>query len=313
MKKVLLFVLPPVLACVVFFSAMFVISNSDKGKGALQVTATPKSDVYLDGKLIGETPFCKCNLPDLIPTGNYTVRLVPENSTIPQFEQQISINKSVISVVDVNFADNNGTSASIISLNPLQDSSATQIFATSFPDNAKIALDKNPSGQTPVLIKDVTDSDHDLLFDKDGYQSQVLHVHTVKGYKLSAIAFLAIKANLETTASSSGSQTPSPMGNPSETPTPTQLQATPSTKVTPASKTTPTPTKSAITGPQVLILDTPTGSLHVRATASAYGTIVGQVNPGETFPLVDEQSGWYEITLSDGTKGWISSQYAKKE
>lgn len=316
MKKLLLVLLPPILACIVFFSAMYILSKTDKGKGALQVTATPKADVYLDGKLIGSTPFCKCKLPEMMPTGDYTIKLVPKDNNLQPFEQQIPINKSVITVVDVAFGDNNNNSARIISLAPLNDANATQIFATSFPDNTRVLLDKNDSGKTPVLLNDVTDSDHDIIFDKDGYESKLLHVHTVKGYKLSAIAFLAVKTDVNATtsagpsapaATASGSPTPSVTGGVSGTPSPT-----PKTTVTPKLTLTLTPTKATTTtGSQVLILSTPTGYLHVRATPSSAGAIVTNVNPGQTFPLVSQQSGWYKIQLSDGTAGWVSGQYAK--
>lgn len=305
MKKIFLFILPPIIACIIFFSAMFILSKTDKGKGALQVTATPKADVYLDGKLLGTSPFCKCDLPNMIPVGSHTIRVIPQDKTIQPFEQKIPINKSVITVVDIMFGDKNSTSASIISLDPLSDANATQIFTTSFPDNAKVFLDKNDSGRTPILLKEVTDSDHEILFDKEGYQSNSLHVHTVKGYKLSAVTILAVKADLNATASilpasPSGSVTPSPIGNVSGTPTPT-----------PAQENSPTPTKVATAAGQVLILSTPTGFLNVRSTPG--GTTIGQVNPGQTFPLLDEQVGWYEIQLSNGTKGWVSGQYAKKQ
>lgn len=309
MKKLLLFLLPPILACIVFFSAMYVLQITDKGKGALQVTATSKADVYLDGKLIGETPFCKCKLPEMIPTGDYTLRMVPKDSNLQAFVQQVSINKSVITVVDVAFGDSNNNSARIISLSPLSDPNATQIFATSFPDGVKVLLDKNDSGNTPVLLKDVTDSDHDILFDKDGYESKLLHVHTVKGYKLSAIAFLAVKTDL--TATTSG--TPTPTAPISGSPTPS-LTGKPSGTPTPTAKVTPTPTKvtsTAAAGTQVLILDTPTGFLHVRASASGSSAILTNVDPGQTFPLLDQQSGWYQIQLTDGTKGWVTGQYSK--
>src|SRR5579883_2138609 len=111
MKKLLLFLLPPVLACIVFFTAIYVLAKTDKGKGALQVTSTPKASVFLNGKLLGQTPFCKCNLPDMIPVGDYTIKIVPQDTNLQPFEQQIPINKSVITVVDVGFGDNNNNSA----------------------------------------------------------------------------------------------------------------------------------------------------------------------------------------------------------
>lgn len=312
MKKLLFILLPPIFACIVFFSAMFIFAKTDKGKGALQVTATPKADVYLDGKLLGKSPFCRCDLPNMIPVGEHSIRLVSQDTSMQPFEQKIPINKSVITVIDVTFGEKNTTSASIISLDPLPDANMTQIFATSFPDKAKIFLDKNASGNTPILLKDVTDSDHELLFDKDGYQTNVLHVHTVKGYTLSAVTFLSIKTDVHATSSAlpiaSVSGTPIPLpshiGNVSGTPTPT---LTTKTSLTP--KITPTLTKSS--SGQVLILQTPTGFLRVRSTPG--GSEVGQVSPGQSFTFLDEQSGWYKIQLSDGTMGWVSSQYSKKQ
>src|SRR5579871_2502678 len=149
MKKILLLLLPPILACIVFFIVVVLLSLTDKGKGGLQVTANPRATVFLDGKSIGSTPFCKCDIQNMISVGSHTIRVVPQDPSEQPFEQQLSINKSVITVVDVAFGSNNDTSASIISLDPLEDSNQTQLFATSFPDNAMILLDKNSSGNTP--------------------------------------------------------------------------------------------------------------------------------------------------------------------
>ncbi len=57
-KKILLFLLPPLLAIAAFLAVVWYV-NKDPGKGALQVTASPKSAVFLDGRQIGETPLCK--------------------------------------------------------------------------------------------------------------------------------------------------------------------------------------------------------------------------------------------------------------
>ncbi|PIS21191.1 hypothetical protein COT51_04050 [candidate division WWE3 bacterium CG08_land_8_20_14_0_20_41_15] len=63
---------------------------------------------------------------------------------------------------------------------------------------------------------------------------------------------------------------------------------------------------------QVEVLETGTGWLRVRSEASLNGTEIGKVNVGEKYKFSEEVEGWYKITLSDGTTGWISSQYAKK-
>ena len=68
------------------------------------------------------------------------------------------------------------------------------------------------------------------------------------------------------------------------------------------------------------ILSTPTGFLRVRAQPSTLSEEVGKVEPGQTFPLLeqDEKTGWFKIEFSEAgdgepaQAGWISNQYAKK-
>ncbi len=286
MKKILLFLLPPIFAAITIFTATQIIANQDKGTGGLQVTSTPASTVYLDGKNIGKTPFCKCDLQNMLPTGEHSIKLIPDGSS-DTFEQKITIVKSVITVVDRTFAGSTMSQGSIITLSDLKNITAPQIFVTSFPDHAKVYLDKSLSGETPLVLKDVTESDHDLILDKDGYQKKIVRIKATKGYKLSAIVYLGLKNDI--TASDAAQPQPKadqPLAN------------------------TPTLT-SAIA--HITILQTPTGFLRVRADATLGAAEISRVNPGEVYELKDEKEGWLEIKLKDGTFGWISSQYGQKQ
>src|SRR3989338_9486305 len=87
------------------------------------------------------------------------------------------------------------------------------------------------------------------------------------------------------------------MGSPSTTPT-----------------STPRTQPPVVTFQEVLILDTPTGFLNVRAGAGTGFAKTGEVSPGEVYDLVSENAangGWFQIKLSDGTVGWVTKQYAK--
>ncbi|MBP9716732.1 MAG: SH3 domain-containing protein [Candidatus Levybacteria bacterium] len=57
----------------------------------------------------------------------------------------------------------------------------------------------------------------------------------------------------------------------------------------------------------VTVKETPTGFLNVRKTPG--GLEMGKVNPGDTFPVTEEKNGWFEITLPDGSSGWVSGKY----
>ncbi len=250
--------------------------SKNLGKGALQVTSQPNSKVYLDGQFIGNTPLCKCEAQDMVDQGTHSIKLVSAEGNFPPFEQKIPISPKVLTVVDRTFGNSSGSSGSIISLSKLADKNSISISVVSFPDKAKIFLDGNQTGQSPYLLDNVTESDHELKLTKAGYSDKTVRVRAVRGYRLEAIVFLAANP-----------QAASPSATASATLAP------------------------AVT--KVLILDTPTGFLRVRDQASLGGNQVGQVLPGEKYDLLDEQSGWYKIKLKDGTLGWISSQYAQKQ
>ena len=90
MKKVFYVLIPVIVAIILFGSIIFLLSHN-KNKGALQVTSVPDSKVYLNDKLLGQTPLCECDLKNMIDEGSYTIRLVPIKGNFEPFEQKISI------------------------------------------------------------------------------------------------------------------------------------------------------------------------------------------------------------------------------
>lgn len=279
MRKLLLFLLPVLLAIIVFaiFSVFFLKPNN--GKGGLQVTSVPASTVYLNGQPLGKTPLCKCDTSDMLPVGDYTIKLVPLDSSFATYEDRISINPSVLTVVDRTFGDVGKSSGSVITLSKITQATVAQLFVSSFPYAATITVDNNTVGATPQLVASITDSDHDIVISKDGYLSKTIRIHGVLGYKLNALIYLATDV---TSAASTSASLQQPIASP-----------------------------SATTQPTVTILSTPTGFLRVRDAASLGGNEIAQVHPGETYPLVSQTSGWFQIKLSDGKLGWISSSYAQ--
>lgn len=281
MKKVLIFLLPIFLAIIIFFIGTYYFSAKDLGTGGLQVTSSPQSQVYLNGKMIGLTPFCKCQGKETIATGDYTIRLVPMGKGLNQtsFEQKITINKSVITAVDFNFASVSKSQGSIISLFKKDNNKQADIFITSFPDGATVTLDNGEAKKTPILWENITDSEHKIILSKVGYDTKNLSILATRGYQLQVVVFLA--TNLSSIS--------------------------PSISIIPS--VSPTASLSA----KIIILDTPTGFLRVRKDATAGSEEIGQVLPNQTFTLNDEKNGWYEITIPNGKIGWVSSTYAKKQ
>jgi hypothetical protein len=92
--------------------------------------------------------------------------------------------------------------------------------------------------------------------------------------------------------------TPGPSIQPSAIPSPTN---------------TPSPLPSPTASPQitqtVTVNPNPLGFLRVRDGPSANANEIGQVNPGQTFTVIDTQSGWFKIEYSPGLFGWVSGAY----
>lgn len=284
-KKLLLFFLPPFFAVVAF--ALFVVYiNKDSGKGALQVTASPKSAVFLNGKLIGETPLCKCEGQDMLGVGNYTVRLVPKENDFPPHEEHIKIGLSVLTVVDRIFGNGGLGEGKVITLDALTNPTAVELSIASFPEDITVYADNNEIGKTPLKITTLTASDHELRLVKEGYREKKIRIKLVAGYRVTLVATLGILLNLESDGST----------------------ATPSASVQQIASMSAIPTAV-----KIVILNTPTGFLRVRDSGSLSGKEIGRVNPGEVYDVVEEKVGWYSITMKDGKTGWISNQYAKKQ
>jgi len=278
MKRVLLFLAPLLIAVLIFFGVLFFLDRNS-GKGALQVTSLPKSRVYLENKLIGTTPFCACDLAQMLDVGDYNVKLVPLDVNSRPFEEKITINKSTLTAVDRTFADDGSSEGSIISLSSLTDKKDVEILVISLPDKANVFLDSNPVGVTPLLLGNVSESDHDLRLTRDGYRDKSVRIKTALGFKLTSLVFLGVNTDLSNPAMASISATPSP----------------------------------AVAVANVLILNTPTGFLRVRKSNSISSAEIAQVKPGESYELIEEKDNWFKIKLTDDKVGWISSQYAVKK
>ncbi len=284
MKTLFFFLAPLVLACIAF-GVFFYFFNKNDGKGALQVTANPKSNVYLNGKLIGSTPLCKCEGKEMIQIGDYTLRLEPEDTSFASFEEKIHVAKSILTVIDRTFGKGALSDAHIITLSQLDNKKAVELVVISFPDDVRVYVDSNPSGSTPTLLKNITESDHEIRLAKDGYREKTIRVRTVSGYKLSVIAYLGVEENV--------------LGQS------TALIASPSAAAASASATPSVTT--------ILILDTPTGFLRVRESNSLASSEIARISPGDSVEFLDEVDNWYKVKLKDGKVGWVSKQYAKKQ
>ncbi len=280
MKKIFFILISAIFLGFVSFFVFQYFFGSGIAKGALQVTSSPESKVYLGDTYLGTTPLCKCDSQDMQKAGDYTIRLVPQDSSFLEFQEKISITEGVLTVVDRKFGKDSLSEGAVISLTPLTDKKKSELLVVSIPSKSEIFLDNNKIGDTPFLFHNPTESDHALRVTKESYKEKDIRIRTPLGYKLTVTLYLSTND--------------------------TRNQASESAEVS----LTPTPTQMPS---KVVILQTPTGFLRVRESASIGSAEIARVSAPDVYELVSEQTGWYEIRLKDGTVGWISSQYAAKQ
>lgn len=283
MKKFFLLALSSLVLTFLFVLGFQYYLHISSQKGALQVTSSPQSKVYINDKYIGTTPLCKCEAADMLAVGDYTIKVVPTKGGFSEFQEKITISEAVLTVVDRKFAKDSLSEGSVISLAPLTDKTKTELLVASLPEGATVLLDNIEIGKSPLSFKDPTESDHKLTIQKSGYKEKVIRIRTPLGYKLTVAAYLSTIDDLSSLSEKQASKSAD-----------TVLSPTPS-----FAKNT------------ILILDTPTGFLRVRDSIN--GSEIGRVTPGETYALLDEKDGWVQIQLKNGEKGWISNQYTQKQ
>lgn len=268
-----------ILAIFIGFFLLFQVLGKllPKGKGALQVTSSVQAKVLLNGKEIGSTPLCKCDQNDRIEEGLYTLQLIPVDSS-QSFMTKVQVNKGVLTAVDRTFLPGSYASSYTLLLEKNFSNNA-DLAVYSVPSESLVTVDGNDSGVTPLLLKNVSASEHEIELQKGGYGKKTIRLRTVPGYKLVVQAVLGTVPN--------------------------------SSETLPGSEVSPTPTPTPVQKDTVTILSTPTGFLRVRADSNVNSAEVGRVNPGDILPLLSQKPGWYKIQLSD-KMGWISSDFAKK-
>lgn len=201
MKRIVYLLIVFFVITIVFLGGSLIL-NDQSGKGALQVTANSTSQVFLNGKLLGKTPLCLCELDKLIDAGDYDVKIIPDDKNLKNYEQKISIHKGILTVVDRTFKEQAGVSSgSVISFSPIDDNTA-QLLVVSSPGGAKVVLDNSEVGFTPLLLNDVTASDHEVKIIKDGYSEKTIKIKTLLGKKLEANVILGINLDKSSQASS---------------------------------------------------------------------------------------------------------------
>ena len=272
-------------------------------KSALSVTTTPKATIFLDGEHLGQTPYYN----EKLKSGQYVLKIVPESTgqALNPWEGRITLSPGILTVVNRELGlTADSSSGEILSFEPIADKSASSISVVSTPDGAVVNLDGEPRGFAPLSIDNISEGDHVLVITSPGFNQKTIKAKTVKGNKLIASVQLSREEG-ETPEIVEKDQEATPSAAPTTSP-----KATP--KATPKSSPKPKADGEELARPYVEINSPDAGWVRVREEASTGSEELTKVDHGDTFPLVDTDSGWYQIEYEAGKEGWISGKYAEK-
>jgi len=283
-RKVLLLISILLVVTGIFLLVQVAYSLKEVTRGGLQVTANATGKAYLNNDLLGELPIRKLEQAETIPAGTYELRIVPDDKQLQTFTTKIRINGGVLTAVDKTFLPGSLGSAYALTLekNPSQN---PRIEITSIPDGALVTIDSIAVGSTPYISDDLSASEHEVELQKEGFAKKTIRVRTVENHTL------VVNATLGTGEIGSIPQ-----------PSPTSTSTT----------VAPSPTLPPIDTQTITILSTPNGFLRVRSGAGTGFGEVTRVDSGETFDLISESNGWYQIKIDETTSGWVSGQFARK-
>ncbi|NTU74230.1 PEGA domain-containing protein, partial [Candidatus Roizmanbacteria bacterium] len=240
------------------------------------------SGVFIDNLPVGKTPY-----EAKYKAGDYMLKLIPEGeaSQTATWQGKITVYKNAWTYVNRELGSSDVTSAGeIFSVTRMdkdpKDPNYGEIQVETDPNGAIVYLDNDEKGVSPLILADVMKGDHELSITMPGFFKRTQKVNVDPKYRVLTSFKLALDEHAQ--------------------------------KLPDQTAQTSSPSAQVKTSSSVLIKETPTGWLRVRAEPSVDASESAKVNPGEKYSLLEEKTGWYHIQLK-GMDGWISSQYAEKQ
>jgi hypothetical protein len=284
----------------VLLSACSIPFRKETVSGLQVTTEGVAASVFLNGTKVGSTPYSDQQLKP----GNYTVKIVPEDRELAEYETSVVLYPTTLAVMNWNLGETTETSGGVVyELEPIKKKKESNLSIASIPDGAIVKVDGESQGFTPVLLKDMTAGTHRFEVSLPSFKNEAKSVNIAEGFQMNVTVKLAkekVAVVEEDVAVATGEAAASDSAQ----------VASRSASSSTAQKTTDSKTSS---GKTVLIKETGTGWLRVRETASANGKELAKVDVGESFPFFDTDNGWYQIEYEKGKKGWVSAKYVKEE
>jgi len=267
--------------------------DKQKNSGIQVITNDIASSVFINGQYLEKAPLIE---KDIQP-GSYTIRIQPDNPSFVPYETNVTLRKGLLTVITWKPGKRPETSGGVIyEMEPIS-SDKSEITFISIPDGAIVSLDGGEKTFAPTTYEKIEPGHHEFEVTLPSYQTQRHTINALAGQRMLINIKLAKSESQERVEKAADAVTP--------TPVPSTVDATASA--------VPTATTSAVIN-KVTIQPTnffqqSIEVLQVRSSPNAIASEVGYVEVGKSYPYVERQTEWFNISF-DGKTGWVSSQYA---
>ncbi len=242
-------------------------------RSAVEIDSYPVAKVYINGKEMGLTPYRNKNLTP----GEIEIKL---ESNGKSWTRKITLQNNISTVVNWEFGNSDDENGGyILYLEKTGDKNKAGLLANTVPNKSTISIDNEIKGMSPLKINDIGQGDKHIALTYPGHKTIDIFAKSIKGYQL------VIESTLAEELVNDVDDEPSENDNPD--------------LVTDTRK-------------MIKIKETETGWLRVRENNSAVSKEIAKVKPGETYPVLEENTDWYKIDIGSSKSGWISSSYAEK-
>lgn len=162
-----------------------VLSSCGPKRSGVEILSEPAAKVYIDGKLMGTTPYNNKNLDP----GVIKVKIEPEEKTLDPWEGEAVLQNFADTVIQLKFSKK-GVCGYILGLEPNAGSINAGLLLSSSPSEAAVKIDDSLVGFSPLNILRIEPGDRHINVAFPGYRAEDIYAKGVEGYQLTLSVFL---------------------------------------------------------------------------------------------------------------------------
>lgn len=172
---------------------LFLIGYFSPKPGGVRIETVPKASVFIDGVLVGETPYVNTH-----KAGKMLLRLVPqgESENLIAYESTITIAPGAQTVIGRNFKSSEEESSGYVVSFEKMKSKNSALNIISQPDGAQVLVDGVSRGFSPYNNTSIAPAMHEVTIKFPGYSDFSITIKTIPGFKLFLFSKLG-KENIE--------------------------------------------------------------------------------------------------------------------